>query len=188
MSKQFHSLADVDPKDVLTPEIAARLIYRKAGYIRARIREGELKANDRGGWLIRGSDFLQWAEREKSTNEITDNDAIGMFAAIGVLGFGASKAAQKYKGLATYFIGDVYRVPNPIKIGKATNAAKRLAQLQTGYPAELRIWALVPGDHEAAYHRAFKEHRVKGEWFRLAPEIIKEINRLNTPERSRYKG
>ncbi len=60
MSKQYHSLADVDPKDVLTPEIAARLIHRKAGYIRARIREKELKAVDRGGWLIKGEDFLQW--------------------------------------------------------------------------------------------------------------------------------
>ncbi len=43
-----------------TPEIAARLIYRRAGYIRARIRDGELRAYRRGGWLIKGEDFLAW--------------------------------------------------------------------------------------------------------------------------------
>jgi hypothetical protein len=62
MPKEFRSLSDVGPDDVLTPKIAAALIHRKAGYIRARIREKKLLARDVGGWLIKGSDFLQWLD------------------------------------------------------------------------------------------------------------------------------
>lgn len=56
----------------------------------------------------------------------------------------------------------------PIKIGVATEPFKRLAELQTGNPARLRIVAIVEGDTgmERALHDRFAEHRLEGEWFK----------------------
>lgn len=68
--KEFHSLADVHPDDVLTPKIAAALIQRKAGYIRAQIRDGELAARDRGGWLIKGRDYLEWLDSAPKSTDL----------------------------------------------------------------------------------------------------------------------
>jgi hypothetical protein len=60
--KEFRTLADVLPEDVLTPKIAAALIHRKEGFIRKRIRAKEIPARNRGGYLIRGEDFLSWLQ------------------------------------------------------------------------------------------------------------------------------
>ena len=183
--KRFETLADVGPKDVLTPEIAARLIHRKAGYIRARIRERELKAVDRGGWLIRGEDFLQWARHEDKPL-LQQDDACDMLEAMKALGFGLS--CDKRKGLVTYFVGEAHHIPSTIKIGKASDIAKRLSQIQTGYPDKLRAWALVSGDHEARYHRMFARYRLHGEWFQLSGEIIDEIKHINASMCTRVGG
>ena len=68
----------------------------------------------------------------------------------------------------------------PIKIGVAINPQSRLKGLQTSHPSQLRILALTTGgtQQESAYHRQFGAHRLTGEWFNPAPEIIAEIERL----------
>ncbi len=55
----------------------------------------------------------------------------------------------------------------PIKVGVAKNPRSRLATLQTGNPAELRLLFVVPGSHtlEAGLHRRLKDSAVRGEWF-----------------------
>jgi hypothetical protein len=73
-AKEFHSIGDVHPDDVLTPIIAASLIHRKAGFIRERIRKGEIVARDRGGWLIKGKDFLAWLERDDERQTSTGSE------------------------------------------------------------------------------------------------------------------
>lgn len=56
----------------------------------------------------------------------------------------------------------------PVKIGVAAEPFKRLAELQTGNPARLRVVAIIEGDTgiEKALHERFAEHRLEGEWFK----------------------
>lgn len=55
----------------------------------------------------------------------------------------------------------------PIKVGRAHNPRRRLAELQTGNPTILRLLYVIPGgsDTEAHLHRRLKGDRVHGEWF-----------------------
>jgi hypothetical protein len=75
--KEFRTLADVSPEDVLTPKIAAALIHRKEAFIRKRIRTKELPASNRGGYLINGGDFLLWLKgddtKKNTGSENSDN-------------------------------------------------------------------------------------------------------------------
>lgn len=62
----------------------------------------------------------------------------------------------------------------PIKIGVARKPAERLKTLQTGNASELRglaAWRVLPYE-EAAIHKAFADLRLRGEWFKPAPELI----------------
>lgn len=77
-------------------------------------------------------------------------------------------------------LGYLYGISNghAIKIGWswAHPGARggRLAQLQTGCPDELRLLGAILGakSEERALHARFYEHRIRGEWFRHAPEIV----------------
>jgi hypothetical protein len=62
-----------------------------------------------------------------------------------------------------------------IKIGYTGESAEvRLAQLQTGNPAGLRLLAEIPGERADEYelHLRFAACRVRGEWFRPTPELL----------------
>ncbi len=66
-----------------------------------------------------------------------------------------------------------------IKIGyTATDAAKRMAQLQTGQPDRIKLLGTMPGtmDDEKSIHRELSEYRVNGEWF--IPETVDIANHL----------
>lgn len=63
----------------------------------------------------------------------------------------------------TYFIQA--GVDGPIKIGKADNPEKRLAELQTGSPESLRLIGKLQGDHERDLHNRFHKLHLRGEWF-----------------------
>src|SRR4051812_41688845 len=60
-----------------------------------------------------------------------------------------------------------------VKIGYAANPWKRLRQLQTGHPFELKMLACLPGElsDEQRLHKEFDSLRIGGEWFKLTPEI-----------------
>ncbi|MFE2073704.1 GIY-YIG nuclease family protein [Streptomyces misionensis] len=66
----------------------------------------------------------------------------------------------------------------PIKIGTTTDLRDRMKAI----PA--RPLALEPGDmvRERQLHRQFAHLRLKGEWFRAAPELLDHINRLREAE------
>ncbi len=57
----------------------------------------------------------------------------------------------------------------PIKIGKSNvvQLHARVADLQVGNPAELRVLGCIPGDHKTEHelHTALAPYRVRGEWF-----------------------
>lgn len=61
-----------------------------------------------------------------------------------------------------------------VKIGFSRTAAHhRIEELQTGCPLELHILRVLEGDidMEHEFHCRFAEHRVRGEWFRIVPEM-----------------
>lgn len=63
-----------------------------------------------------------------------------------------------------------------IKIGVANCARSRLKHLDGPCPVELRLLGVLPTDKAGALekelHARFAEHRVKGEWFAAAPELL----------------
>lgn len=67
-----------------------------------------------------------------------------------------------------------------IKIGIATNLRKRMSGLQGASPVKLTLLLAVHGGRtaEATLHQKFDAHRLHGEWFGPAPEILAEIERL----------
>jgi hypothetical protein len=74
-----------------------------------------------------------------------------------------------------YFIKNV--VNGQIKIGFADSPNKRLADLQTGSTDKLVLIRSIDGDKatEAALHERFAVHRLQGEWFTPADEILQFI-------------
>lgn len=83
----------------------------------------------------------------------------------------------------TYFISD----GKSVKIGAAACVRTRLRTLQTHNPNRLQVLAMVRGGEvlESAYHALFAEHRLRNEWFALAPEIADEIAYLEVLSRKR---
>lgn len=67
----------------------------------------------------------------------------------------------------------------PVKIGTAIDPRKRLYTLQVANYERLEIVARVPGYDglESCIHNALDEHRIRGEWFRPAPEVMAWVER-----------
>lgn len=77
-----------------------------------------------------------------------------------------------------YFIGCDGHVKIGITAGKVE---KRLKTMSTGHYSELTILATihgVDGALEIELHQRFAQHRVRGEWFKLCPEIEAFIERV----------
>jgi hypothetical protein len=75
---------------------------------------------------------------------------------------------QKHLGADASFVYVIQAAPGtPIKVGVAKNPQARMAHLQTGNPAELRLLFVVPGAHdlEADFHHRLADSSVRGEWF-----------------------
>lgn len=92
--------------------------------------------------------------------------------------YAAWERGEPLPGFAYFIAGD----DGAIKIGTALDVAKRLKGLQTSHPTKLSVLASVPGGRgaEQDYHARFAEHRLHGEWFARHPDILAEIDRLNT--------
>lgn len=72
-----------------------------------------------------------------------------------------------------------------VKIGTAHCVAARLASLQTGSAADLRLLGTSPGglSAERELHRRFVGQRVRGEWFKLNASLS-EVIAASTPPAS----
>lgn len=75
-----------------------------------------------------------------------------------------------------YFI----RQGDMVKIGRARNVSARLGNLQTAHHTELMLVGCILADEakEVEIHNQFREHRVRGEWFRLDADLIRFIATL----------
>lgn len=77
-------------------------------------------------------------------------------------------------------LGKVYiaRCEGLYKIGHTTqDPQSRIANLQTGNPFAVELVGSIPGSRalERHLHRTYKNRKVKGEWFLLTPDEVKEI-------------
>ncbi len=66
----------------------------------------------------------------------------------------------------------------PIKIGVAAHPRRRLAELQTASPYELRLLAVLPQAGRPAEQRLHRLHaadRLCGEWFQPTPAVLASI-------------
>lgn len=72
----------------------------------------------------------------------------------------------------------------PIKIGRAAEPYQRLSDLQTAHHETLRLLATAPLNvtAEKDLHRRFRHLRLRGEWFKAAPELLEHIALLATRE------
>jgi hypothetical protein len=87
--------------------------------------------------------------------------------------------AEKKVKRQVYFI---QAASGPIKIGVADNPVKRLHSMQSCNHEPLTMLCARPGGRvtEYEYHDRFSAHRIRGEWFNPAPEILEEIERIRT--------
>lgn len=62
-----------------------------------------------------------------------------------------------------------------VKIGHAENIWRRLGETQTYSPDHIKVLSIIEGGEslERELHRRFERYRVRGEWFKLSPEIKK---------------
>ena len=84
-----------------------------------------------------------------------------------------------FVGKRTYFIGGEH---GPIKIGISCDPLARLWILQTAYPEELFIYAVMNGDNERALHSEFSADRLRGEWFRRTDRLLRRIIHIQRTE------
>lgn len=68
----------------------------------------------------------------------------------------------------------------PVKIGTTKDIKTRLIDIQIGCWVEIRLLAELPGNatSEAAFHRRFEEHWIRGEWFRPHEELMRCIEHI----------
>lgn len=85
--------------------------------------------------------------------------------------------------MAVYFVQD--SLTGYIKIGFSSDPWARLSQIQVHNAGQCAIIALEDGDEdcEADLHARFAEHRLRGEWFLPANEIMEHIGRLPPVQR-----
>lgn len=72
-----------------------------------------------------------------------------------------------------------------IKIGYSVDVQKRLSQLQTAAPDRLVLIGQIPGDisDERALHDRFREHHLRGEWFRGDAGLPAELRAMSDSRR-----
>lgn len=65
----------------------------------------------------------------------------------------------------------------PIKIGYSDTPEYRLGSIQTGNPYELCVIGAIPGKQkdERYWHNKLGGYRLKGEWFKPAPYVIRMV-------------
>jgi len=83
--------------------------------------------------------------------------------------------------MSVYFI--TCRALGAVKIGCAEEPWNRLGNLQAGCPLELKLEATMKGSfqEERQFHEKFAAIRMRGEWFRITPEIEALMLRAGLP-------
>lgn len=75
--------------------------------------------------------------------------------------------------------------PRFVKIGRSTNLRRRLATLQTGFPEELYIYAVLYTNDmglEGELHKRFADYRTNGEWFAVEGAVAEWLDSFDPPK------
>ena len=82
-----------------------------------------------------------------------------------------------------YFLKENSRY-GKVKIGYSNNIKKRLESLQVANSNELLVLLVANGGQRAekGLHHKFKSLRVRGEWYKPAPELMKFIDEIKMAE------
>lgn len=73
--------------------------------------------------------------------------------------------------MQTYFIA----LGDHVKIGKSGDVASRFKSFSTGSPHPLTILLALNGNRERELHQKFHDDHIRGEWFKLSPQIYKFV-------------
>ncbi len=88
-----------------------------------------------------------------------------------------SRSGSAFDAAEVYVVGfDSY-----VKIGVSKDAARRIAELQAGLPAELTIYKIFGYSNrndEQRYHSQFAEYRTRGEWYLLEGALAAWVDRI----------
>ncbi|WP_082837094.1 GIY-YIG nuclease family protein [Labrenzia sp. OB1] len=83
---------------------------------------------------------------------------------------------RKEENLPVYFLANGEERLSPIKIGRTNSLKRRMSELQTGNPVQLRLLGYIETTEdaslEAQLHREFYQKRLSGEWFDIEAEEI----------------
>lgn len=98
-----------------------------------------------------------------------------------VLAVEVEQAKRTKRSAKVYFIqnGDA------VKIGISVTPRKRMADIAVSNHADLRLLGVLPGGakRERALHAKFKAHHIRGEWFKLVPEIKEYLRQYRRKSR-----
>ena len=95
--------------------------------------------------------------------------------------------------------GFVYLIRGPkngseqlYKIGRTSNMQNRMRNLQTGSPTKLEVVKFIQTEDalttERKLHDAFRETRIRGEWFALKKGQVRAVKKLMHKNRKRRRG
>jgi len=109
-----------------------------------------------------------------------DLASIGLSHVAGLNGRAEDELARETPNAGVYFVQG--ERGGPIKIGVASDVEARVSALQVSHHEKLVVRLVVAGDaaRERAFHRQFRKHRIRGEWFAPDPELLKFIEREAT--------
>lgn len=87
----------------------------------------------------------------------------------------AIKNEHKDKKSFVYFVELVGQ--GVMKIGRAKDIASRVSSIQSSTPGEIKLLGTIPGGREVERdaHSHFAQHRARGEWFSLNPEVRSQV-------------
>lgn len=85
------------------------------------------------------------------------------------------------RGTHIYFARPV-GADGPIKIGMSSRPSTRAVNLASWCWLDIEVVAAIKGDHrlEAALHKHFRDHLLRREWFKPAPELLELINDIQS--------
>jgi hypothetical protein len=93
---------------------------------------------------------------------------------------GKKYAISEVSNFKTHKFVYFLRCEDYVKIGRTTNLYLRFRHISELLPFDVQLLAIFPGGakQESFYHRLFRHHRVKGEWFELNDEIWQELKSI----------
>ncbi len=74
---------------------------------------------------------------------------------------------------------------NAVKIGVSHTPSKRMSDMSTHNHSSLKLLGVVSGGlkRERSLHKRFAKHHIKGEWFKLVPQIVDYIRKYRRKTR-----